>query len=125
MPGSSAGCSGRDSVTESEHEPASYGEFCERVTAGTDQRGRLTTGAGIVDLTLHVRRLLEEARYLSLGQAATRFGISHSHLKLLARTGKLRAFKIGKSWVTTPAAVAEHISDPQLRSKDPYKNKRR
>ena len=67
---------------------------------------------------------MQEGRYLSLEQAATRFGISHSHLKLLARTGKLRAFKIGKSWVTTPEAVAEYLSNPHLRSKDPYKHKR-
>ena len=67
---------------------------------------------------------MEEGRYISLGEAAARFGISHSHLKLLARTGKLRAIKIGHSWVTTPEAIAAYLNDPQLRSKDPYKNKR-
>lgn len=64
---------------------------------------------------------MDEGRYISLSEAAVRFGISHSHLKLLARTGKLRAFKIGHSWVTTPEAVAEYLANPELRSKDPHK----
>lgn len=67
---------------------------------------------------------MDEGRYISLGEAAARFGISHSHLKLLARTGKLQATKIGHSWVTTPEAVTAYLEDPQLRSKDPYKHKR-
>jgi hypothetical protein len=67
---------------------------------------------------------LEEGRYISLSEAAATYGISHSHLKLLARTGRLKAFKIGISWVTTPEAVAEYVANPQLRSRDPYKNKR-
>jgi hypothetical protein len=67
---------------------------------------------------------LEEGRYISLSEAAAKFDVSHSHLKLLARTGKLRATKIGHSWVTTTEAVAEYLNNPQLRSRDPYKNKR-
>ena len=67
---------------------------------------------------------MEEGRYISLSEAAARFGVSHSHLKLLARTGKLRAIKIGHSWVTTPEAVTAYLEDPRLRSKDPYKHKR-
>jgi hypothetical protein len=62
---------------------------------------------------------LEPVRYISLAEAAAQFGISHSHLKLLARTGRLHATKIGKNWVTTPEAVAVYMSDPVLRRKGP------
>ncbi len=51
------------------------------------------------------------------------FGVSHSHLKLLARTQRLEAFKIGKNWVTTPEAVADYLSNHELRSKNPYKKR--
>ena len=52
---------------------------------------------------------------LSLGEAAAKFGVSHSHLKLLARTGKLKATKIGRIWVTTPEAVAAYMKDSSAR----------
>jgi hypothetical protein len=67
---------------------------------------------------------LEEGRYISLSEAAAQCGLSHPQLRLLARTGKLKAFKIGKTWVTTPEAVAQYLNDPVQRSKDPLKNKR-
>ena len=68
---------------------------------------------------------MEEGRYLSLSEAAAQFGISYSHLRLLARTGKLKAFRVGqRTWVTTPEAVAAYLANPALRSKDPYKHKR-
>lgn len=68
---------------------------------------------------------MEAGRYISLSEAAAQSGLSHPQLRLLARNGKLKAFKVGKTWVTTPEAVAEYMRDPELRSKDPLKNKRR
>lgn len=67
---------------------------------------------------------MQEGHFISLSEAAAQFGLSHSHLKLLARTGKLEAMKIGKSWVTTPEAVATYLASPELRSRDPLKYKR-
>lgn len=67
---------------------------------------------------------MDEERLISLKEAAAQFGISRSHLELLARKGRLRAVKVGNSWVTTPAAVAQYVASPNLRSKDPYKYKR-
>ncbi len=67
---------------------------------------------------------MEEEQLISLKEAAARFGLSQSQLELLARKGRLRAVKVGNSWVTTPAAVAEYLANTKLRSKDPYKNKR-
>ena len=66
----------------------------------------------------------EEERLISITEASALFGLSISQLRLLAKTGRLRAFKVGNSWVTTPAAVAEYLANAQLRSKDPYKHKR-
>ena len=68
---------------------------------------------------------MQQGRFISLSEAAAQFGMSYSHLRLLARTGKLEAFRVGKrTWVTTPEAVAAYLADPDLRSRDPYKNKR-
>ncbi len=66
---------------------------------------------------------MAESRYLSLEEAAAQFGISHSHLKQLARTERLKAFKIGRTWVTTAEAVAEYLNNRELRSRNPYKHK--
>ena len=68
---------------------------------------------------------MDAERLISLEEAATQFGLSHSHLRLLARTGRLAARKLGKYWYTTPEAVAAYLASPQLRSKDPHKHQRR
>jgi len=65
-----------------------------------------------------------DERLISLKEAAAQFGLSHSHLRLLARRGKLRARKIGQDWLTTPEAVAEYVLNRELRSKDPHKYRR-
>lgn len=67
---------------------------------------------------------MEEERLISLTEAAALCGLTSAQLRLLARKGRLRAVRVGKSWVTTPKAVAEYMSDPRLRSKDPLKYKR-
>ena len=56
---------------------------------------------------------------IPLKEAAARFGLSHSHLRLLARTGRLRATRMGRDWFTTAAAVAAYLQDPALRRKGP------
>jgi hypothetical protein len=67
---------------------------------------------------------LEAEQLISLPEAAARFGISHSQLKLLARTSRLQAMKLGRNWFTTPEAVTAYLANTELRSKDPHKNKR-
>jgi excisionase family DNA binding protein len=62
--------------------------------------------------------------FLSLREAAARTGMSASNLRLLARTGKLAARKIGRDWFTTEAAVLAYLADEALRKKDPYKRRR-
>lgn len=62
--------------------------------------------------------------WLSLREAADHSGLSASHLRLLARTGRIQARKLGRDWFTTEAAVAAYIVDERLRSKDPRKRSR-
>jgi excisionase family DNA binding protein len=69
--------------------------------------------------------LVDAERLMPLKEAAARYGLSQSHLQLLCRTGKLRAEKLGRDWLTTGAAVEEYLANHELRSKDPHKNKRR
>ncbi len=61
---------------------------------------------------------------ISLKEAAAQFGLSYSHLRWLARSGRLRARRLGWGWFTTGEAVAAYLADAELRSKDPQKYKR-
>ncbi|MBI2762642.1 MAG: helix-turn-helix domain-containing protein [Chloroflexi bacterium] len=61
---------------------------------------------------------------LSLREAADRTGVSASHLRLLARTGRIQASKLGRDWFTTETAVLAYLADTALRKKDPYKRQR-
>ena len=65
-----------------------------------------------------------EEQLISLAEAASRSGLTQKHVGLLARTGKIRARKIGRNWVTTWEAVEEYLRDPLQRSRDPFKSKR-
>ena len=63
---------------------------------------------------------LDKDRLISLPEAAEIYGFSANYLNELARKGRLRAQKVGTSWVTTPRAVEEYI-----RSREPrgaYRN---
>jgi hypothetical protein len=68
---------------------------------------------------------LDEERLISLREAAALSGLSQSHLQLLARTGRLQARRLGTDWFTTPEAVAAYLQNPEMRSRNPYKNKKR
>lgn len=65
---------------------------------------------------------------ISLREAAALSGFSVSHLRLLARTGKLKAAKVetplGWYYTTTPAAVRAYMADEALRSHHPRKRRR-
>ena len=51
-------------------------------------------------------------------------GLSTSHLRLLARTDRLEARKLGRDWFTTKAAVDAYLADEALRANDPRKRRR-
>lgn len=67
---------------------------------------------------------METEPLIPLTEAAARYPLSQSHLQLLARTGKLRAVKLGRDWFTTAEAVEAYLADSALRSKDPRKHTR-
>ena len=67
---------------------------------------------------------MENEELIPLSEAAAMSGMTRQHIAFLARKGKLRAQRVGRIWVTTPAAVEEYIGDLEKRSKDPLKNKR-
>lgn len=62
--------------------------------------------------------------FVSLREAADRTGLSASHLRLLARTGRIRAVKFGYEWLTTETAVRAYLADEALRKRDPWKRRR-
>jgi len=52
-------------------------------------------------------------------EAAAYSGLSASHLRLLARTGKVEAWKLGQDWFTTRQAVAGYLRNEALRKRGP------
>lgn len=50
----------------------------------------------------------KDDRWISLADASEGTPYSQEYLSLLARTGKLRAMKQGRNWVTTKRAIAEY-----------------
>lgn len=67
---------------------------------------------------------MQPERLVTLKEAAALSGLSYSHVALLARTGKLQAWRFGRTWLTTPEAVAAYLHDAEKRSHDPLKHKR-
>jgi excisionase family DNA binding protein len=67
------------------------------------------------------RRLSEDL--ITLREASKQCGLSTSHLRLLAKTGRLEARKMGRDWVTTAEAVERYMADTYLRSRNPYKSR--
>lgn len=67
---------------------------------------------------------MDDEDRISLKEAAARFPISHSQLKLLAKQGRLEAKKLGRDWFTTAEAVTAYLANAELRSKNPHKYKR-
>ncbi len=65
-----------------------------------------------------------EERLISLREAAALSGLSHAHLRWLARKGKLQATRMGRDWFTTEKAVDLYLNNEEVRKYDPYKRKR-
>ena len=60
-----------------------------------------------------------EERLISLAEAAERSGLSTSFLRRLCRNDVIPAKKIGQDWLTTWAAVAAYLADPEKRKRGP------
>lgn len=52
---------------------------------------------------------------ITLAEAAKRYGLSHDYLRRIAGKGRLQAQKIGRDWLTTPAAIEGYLSSRQKR----------
>lgn len=50
---------------------------------------------------------------ITLAEAAQISGLSHSHLRLLVRKGKIWGVKMGRDWLTTREAVVAYSSTKQ------------
>jgi len=59
---------------------------------------------------------------INLHQAAEQSGLSHSHLRLLARKGTIWATRLGQDWFTTSEAVREYLAQDRRRGPKPSKH---
>ena len=57
----------------------------------------------------------DKTRLISLPEAAELYGFEANYLGTLARKGRLKAQKVGTSWVTTPQDVENYIASRQKR----------
>ena len=62
---------------------------------------------------------------ITLREAARKSGLSESHLRSLARSGRLNATKVGRDWVTTAEDLDKYLVNEELRSRNPYKSGKR
>ncbi len=72
---------------------------------GVGQGGRHDT----IYLTMSDEVNDDKDRLISLPEAAEIYGFSRRYLSNLARRGRLKAQKIGYTWITTPADVESYI----------------
>lgn len=57
----------------------------------------------------------DKTRLISMSEAAEIYGFNADYLARLARKGRLKAQKVGWSWVTTPLDVEQFISSRKKR----------
>jgi excisionase family DNA binding protein len=57
----------------------------------------------------------DKTRLISLAEAAELYGFSRVYLSELAKKGRLKAQKVGNSWVTTPGDVEDYIRSREKR----------
>jgi hypothetical protein len=57
----------------------------------------------------------DKTRLISIAEAAEIYGFNAAYLSQLASKGRLKAQKIGNSWVTTPMDVEQYIHSRQKR----------
>ncbi len=59
---------------------------------------------------------------ISLSEAAKLSGLSHSHLRLLARNGEIWVKWLGRGWFTTKKAVQEYLARDRRPGPKPKKD---
>lgn len=58
---------------------------------------------------------VDKTRLISLPEAAELYGFNQRYLSKLAKKGRLKAQKVGNSWVTTPEDIEDYIRSRQKR----------
>ena len=58
---------------------------------------------------------------ISLSEAAKLSGLSHSHLRLLARSGEIWAKWLGRGWFTTEKSINDYLSKDRKPGPKPKK----
>jgi len=86
--------------------------------------GNILRKLGLRNRTQIASSLVYEGRLIPLAEAATISGLSHVHLRWLARKGKLEATRRGRDWFTTKTAIDLYLRNEAVRKYDPYKRKR-
>lgn len=66
-------------------------------------------------MTTNQPKFISPAELITLAEAAKRYGLSKTYLRDIARKGRLRAQKLGRDWVTTPADVEAYLTSRQER----------
>ena len=69
---------------------------------------------------MNANRPTDKDELISLAEAARRYGFTPRHLRALARKGRLKAVKIARDWLTTPADMEEYIRSRERRGR--YRN---
>jgi hypothetical protein len=68
-------------------------------------------------MRMSAERPADKEELISLAEAARRYGFSHAYLRDLAASGRLKAVKIARNWLTTPTSVEEYIRSRKRRGK--------
>jgi hypothetical protein len=60
----------------------------------------------------------EIGNLIPIGRIAESTPYSADFLRQLSRSGKIRAFKLNRDWLTTPAAIREYVQSQQRRHEE-------
>ena len=66
---------------------------------------------------MNANRPTDKDELISLAEAAHRYGFNQRYLSNLAKKGRLKAIKIARNWLTTPANMEEYIRSRQRRGR--------
>lgn len=64
---------------------------------------------------LEKQLMTSSGQLISISQAAKLTPYSSGYLSLLARKGRLNAFKVNRDWLTTPTAVLEYVKKQKIK----------
>jgi hypothetical protein len=64
---------------------------------------------------LEKQLMASSGHLISITQAAKLTPYSAGYLGLLARKGKLNAFKVNRDWLTTPSAVLSYVKKQKIK----------